>query len=65
MRFIKKLNIFASTENTQMVNKYFSNPDYDDLYQNYSNVRVRGKCWTLYLKDSKSSVNFDLSTGNV
>lgn len=47
-----------------MISKYFSDPE-DSDYQSYYNVRVRGKCWTLYLKDDESSVLFTISSGNV
>ena len=46
-----------------MISKYFSG--FDGSPQDYYNVRVRGKCWTLYLKDSESSVQFTISPGNV
>ena len=44
-----------------MISKYLS--DFNDN-ATYYNVRVRGKCWTLYLKDSRSNVAFTAS-GNV
>ena len=44
-----------------MSSTYFSDSRSDGIYHN---VRVRGKCWTLYLKDSESIAVFTPSPGN-
>ena len=48
-----------------MISKYFSGLDAGDIYQSYNNVRVRGRCWTLYLKDSGSWVQFSTLPGTI